>query len=141
MFNCISRSKTPVILSDCNEFFQPENFALDTILGKSLIAIEQLYVYMLLQMVYRQVIGRYFFSKLGVTGEAKDFMVGIGDGEQAKMDRNMVRYWKCNFPMTRSVRLLVSWLVGRSVFHNFLKGREVTLPCSYGSTCSIKVKI
>ena len=28
----------------------------------------------------------------------------------------------------------VSRLVGRSVSHSFLKGREVTLPCSYGST-------
>ena len=50
-------------------------------------------------------------------------------------------YWKCNFPMTPHVRLLVGWLVGRSVgrsvCHNFLKGREVTLPCSYRSTCCI----
>ena len=29
----------------------------------------------------------------------------------------------------------VGWLVGRSVDHNFLKGQEVTLPCSYWSTC------
>ena len=40
----------------------------------------------------------------------------------------------------RSVRLSVGWLVGRSVcssvYHNFLKGREVTLPCYYQSTCS-----
>ena len=33
-------------------------------------------------------------------------------------------FWlKCNFPMTRSV------------CHNFLQGREVTLPCSCQSTC------
>ena len=31
-------------------------------------------------------------------------------------------YWKCNFPMTRSVRPLVG--------HNFLKVREVALPYS-----------
>ena len=50
-------------------------------------------------------------------------------------------YCKCNFPMTRSVRLLlVGWSVGRdrlvgirSVCHNFLKELEVTLPCSYRS--------
>ena len=35
--------------------------------------------------------------------------------------------------MTRSIRLLV----GRSVCHNLLKGREVTLPCSYRSGCYI----
>ena len=36
--------------------------------------------------------------------------------------------WKCNFPMTPHP--FVSWSVGRSVCHNFLKGQEVTLPCS-----------
>ena len=29
---------------------------------------------------------------------------------------------------------LVGWLVGWSVCHNFLRGREVTLLCSYWST-------
>ena len=38
--------------------------------------------------------------------------------------------WKCNFPMTPHVRPFVGWLVCMSVCHNFLKGREVTLPCS-----------
>ena len=32
--------------------------------------------------------------------------------------------WKCNFPMTRSVRLYACRSVGRSVCHNFLKERE-----------------
>ena len=36
----------------------------------------------------------------------------------------------------------VGWLLGpsrrRSVGHNFLKGMEVTLPCSYRGTCSSK---
>ena len=40
-------------------------------------------------------------------------------------------YRKCNFPMTPNVRELV----GRPVCQYFLKGREVTLPCSYRSTC------
>ena len=41
-------------------------------------------------------------------------------------------YWKWNFPMTRSVRLSVGLLVGRSVCQNFLKGRKVSLPwCIY----------
>ena len=40
--------------------------------------------------------------------------------------------WKINlFPMTLHVRLLDSWMVGRSVCHNFQK---VTLLCSYRST-------
>ena len=43
--------------------------------------------------------------------------------------------WKCNFPMTPYVRPLVGWSVGLSVFHNILKGREDTLPCSYRITC------
>ena len=30
--------------------------------------------------------------------------------------------------MAWSVRLLVGWLVGRSVGHNFLKGRELHFP-------------
>ena len=34
--------------------------------------------------------------------------------------------WKCSFPMTPHVRPYVGRLVGRSVYHNFLKGREVT---------------
>ena len=42
-------------------------------------------------------------------------------------------YWKWNFPITRSVHPLSS--VGRSVDHNFLKVREVSLPCSFRSTC------
>ena len=33
------------------------------------------------------------------------------------------------------VRLLVGWCVGLPVCHNFLNGREVTLPCSYQCTC------
>ena len=39
--------------------------------------------------------------------------------------------WKCNIPMNPHGHL------GRSVSvcHNFLKEREVTLPCSYRSTC------
>ena len=47
----------------------------------------------------------------------------------------LVTYFsKCNFPMTHSVRRrLVSWYVW--FCHNFLKGREVALPCSYRSTC------
>ena len=36
----------------------------------------------------------------------------------------------CNFPMNLQVRLLVGW----SVCHYFLQGRD-TLPCSYRSTC------
>ena len=39
-------------------------------------------------------------------------------------------YWKCNlWP-----GLSVCW-VGRSVWHNFLKGWEVVLPCSFSYTC------
>ena len=37
-----------------------------------------------------------------------------------------VRYWKFNEPLMS---------VGWSVCHYFLKGREITLPCSYWSTC------
>ena len=40
------------------------------------------------------------------------------------------RYWKCNFPILwplLSYCWLVGWLVGRSVGHNYLDGREVTL--------------
>ena len=32
----------------------------------------------------------------------------------------------------------IGWLVGQSVCHNFLKGQEVSLPCSYRSTCLIQ---
>ena len=45
--------------------------------------------------------------------------------------------WKWNFPMTQSFCLSVGWLVGRSVFHNFLKGWIVSLPCFYRITCFI----
>ena len=34
-----------------------------------------------------------------------------------------------------SVHWLVSWSVGWSVYHDILKGREVTHPCSYRSPC------
>ena len=48
-----------------------------------------------------------------------------------------ITYWKRNFPMTQSVPS-DGWLVGRSVrlsvCHRFLKGREVSLPCTYLST-------
>ena len=37
-----------------------------------------------------------------------------------------IGYWNCNFPLTLSI--------GWSVCHKFLKGQEVTLPCSYRST-------
>ena len=43
---------------------------------------------------------------------------------------------KRNFPMTLSVRLMVGWSDGRSVCHNSLTVREVSLPCSYRSTRS-----
>ena len=53
--------------------------------------------------------------------------------------------WMWNFSMTLSVLRPVGWLVGRlmvglfgrSVCHNFLSGLEVSLPCSYLSTCSL----
>ena len=45
-------------------------------------------------------------------------------------------YRKCKFPMTRSIRLLVGWMVGLwSVCYNFPKWREVTLSRSYQCTC------
>ena len=61
-------------------------------------------------------------------------------------DANHLKKMKCNFPMIPSVRLSVCWLlgwligplVGMSVCHNFLTGREVTLPCSYRSTCFLQ---
>ena len=40
---------------------------------------------------------------------------------------------KCNFPLARSVRLSVCWLVR----HNFLTEQEVTLPCSFRGICFI----
>ena len=54
----------------------------------------------------------------------------------------LIHYCKRNFPMTRCVRLLADRLVGRSVgrsvFQNFLKEREFSLPCSYRRTCLCK---
>ena len=49
-----------------------------------------------------------------------------------------IRYWIGSyFPMSPRVRpmRLAGWLVGRSVCHDFLTGREVTLLCSSRSTC------
>ena len=37
--------------------------------------------------------------------------------------------------MTRSFRASVGWSIGRSVCCNFLKGRGITLPCSYRNNC------
>ena len=45
-------------------------------------------------------------------------------------------YWKCRFPLTWSVRLLAGW----SVCHNFLKGREVSLPCPISEHLFINAK-
>ena len=39
------------------------------------------------------------------------------------------------------VRLLVIWLVGRSVCHYFLTEPEFTFPCSYRSTCWIMKRL
>ena len=39
--------------------------------------------------------------------------------------------WKCNFPMIPHVRRSVGWPVS----HDFLKGRENEVLCSYRSTC------
>ena len=45
-------------------------------------------------------------------------------------------FWKCNFPITPPVHpSSVDRLVSRSSCRNFLKGRQVTLPCSYRNTC------
>ena len=49
--------------------------------------------------------------------------------------------WKCNIPLTPPVRLSVGRLVGRSVCDNFLKGREVTLPCFKRSISFIPIII
>ena len=43
----------------------------------------------------------------------------------AMFPRNLKCYLKCNFPMTRYVFVFVVW----SIVPNFLKGREVILPC------------
>ena len=42
----------------------------------------------------------------------------------------------------RLVERLVGWFLGWMVCHNFLKGREVTLPCSYRrTTCCLAVSL
>ena len=43
-----------------------------------------------------------------------------------------VSYWKCNFPMCQSVCQPVGQMVSPTYF---LKGQEVTIPCSNRSTC------
>ena len=43
-------------------------------------------------------------------------------------------YWNCSLPVPRPVRRSVGRL-GWLVCHNFLKGRGVTLRCSYRRTC------
>ena len=40
-----------------------------------------------------------------------------------------------NLSYDRVFRLSVSWSVGRSICHNFIKGRKISLPCSHQSTC------
>ena len=50
-------------------------------------------------------------------------------------DLFVTSYWERNFPMPLSVRRSVGRFV--SVFHNFLKGRAVTMPCSYRSNYSL----
>ena len=50
----------------------------------------------------------------------------------------LYHYCKCNFPLNPHVHLSVGWLVCLSVGWSViisLKYREVTLPCSYRSTC------
>ena len=45
-------------------------------------------------------------------------------------------FWKCNLPIDLHVRrLAVCRLIGWSICQNFRKRQEVTLPCSYWSTC------
>ena len=46
-------------------------------------------------------------------------------------------HWKCNFPFTPQVRMLVGRLDGLPVFQNSLKGLKVSLPCSYRRPCYI----
>ena len=44
-------------------------------------------------------------------------------------------FFMFNFPIRPLVCPLIGWLVSRSVCYDFLKRLEVTLPCSYRSTC------
>ena len=37
--------------------------------------------------------------------------------------------------------LSICWSIGRAVGYNFLEGLKVTLPCSYKSTCLLKLRI
>ena len=74
-------------------------------------------------------VGEEFFSLFSLSAMSKYY------GEK--------EYLKCNIPMTPRVRLYVGWSAGwpvgwladESVCHNFQNGREITLQCSYQSTC------
>ena len=59
---------------------------------------------------------------------------GIGSSVLASVFFPYINYWKCNFSMNPHVGLLIGWYVrllfGPCDFHNFLKGHEITLPCS-----------
>ena len=64
----------------------------------------------------------------GVT--SKDYFVRTSTGYDMPLTAAYLSDFLVNLPFTRSV----CWLVGRSDCHNFLKWREVLLPCSYRST-------
>ena len=63
---------------------------------------------------------------------------GEAGNREDMMERGKVFFWKWNFPMNPHVRWLFCQLVGWSVCMHFLKGREVTLPCSCRTTCLLK---
>ena len=71
-----------------------------------------------------------------ITYFARIFAQMVEYGSSDRLLCLICHFWKCNLPIDLHVRrLAVCRLVGWSICHNFRKRQEVTLPCSYWSTC------
>ena len=65
-----------------------------------------------------------------------DYATSLGARPKSSSQHAQVRMTKKEIvPVRPSVGRFVELLIGQSVCHNFLKRREVSLPCSYRSTC------
>ena len=99
----------------------------------------RLFKYVFLEKCFQFIADRKQFSLLSLQCWVVHTFCGDDEGCFGKNFEFQLKRIRCNLWTSLSVSRSVGFcpVAGWSVCHNFLKGREISYPCSYRSTCYI----